>query len=1301
MTATIVTLVPPLEAALAQAQLDLLAAPAGAEQEWRMPPGNHLLTAEVAVGEVGKKLHLRGSDDFAMIFNGGGLVMVGDEVRITELGLQTLDCEAAVRLTAPVVVVSDLEIPAAAGAADLIGLAIDAGTDGTVDLDDVELGTLAGTDATIGVSIAAGTVRAAGVRITEVSGTDVTGVRVRALGGANLAEVAVARGNGLDTAIGADLAALGGLSVADLAIGTITAADATGAIVLGGGDEVRVVDLDVTKVEAGAGLGRGGFIAGGGDVVVRGFAIGGVAGDNAWGLVVAGGVENPAPEGPTVEVAFGTIDGVTAVNTPCAGLRVLVASCRRSVVVRDVAVRNVYGGPVPIAAEAVVAPAAPDPAWATWVASAVPTLAAAVSPTITLPPVPAPLATIGLHVLASFEEVVQFVDDFAAEPLELVDCSVRAVHGGALAVEGGLRTTSVRRLAVDHAMQGGYLQGDRLVLANTTWHELRAGVLAGPGEVHAYDSIFSHVGDGTAEPLALDPDADWMTFQVLHADSEGLHFAPLGATPFRDPGGPVPDPWAPDSAIAPVDLRLVEGSPLHGLAVAPPPDALDTDQRKPFDGAFPPEAEALCDLYDPLRLGDPAAAPVPVPSPVVDYRARDAAAFTKVMMDRARTTMGVWTDRGAADFTTMVIETLAERLDHLAYQQERATAEGFLEDARLRRSIEDHVRPLDYAVDPGLSATTLLQVRFDFTALAAQGAGDAAAAALALATATAALAADPTNLALIAARDAAQANQDRLDARAAVYAELAADGALELPAETMVATATDDRLVFSTEAPLTYAAVLHDLQLDEWAGRGATSARITRIAGGPILANERALADLLLGQWLILRQPDGRGHVIRVTQATGNEIVEIGWDPRRALPFDVEPATTEVLGNLVVAHHGLRVASVDPDAVSSPRRAAVEAILAALDLDVDGATDDEAVLPFHPISVQAAGYPFPGEVRTGAAKLGVFVEGEPWTMVSDLAAELANREVFALRASADGRTAIRFTTATGQSALPRRKVAIRIDPMIGLGTAGNVGADVLTRILRVPFDPLRSGFYGDLFEEDPELLRAVITVTNPLAAIDGREPEPIERIRYRAPLMLQRPLSAVAPEDYVRVAMALPEVAAAHAGVVRGAIRPIVRVTVLLRDEDTLDDDERLRRWALVRKALEDARLLGFDVETVPPTWVPLDLDVVVECEPSAEAGAVRDRVIAAVAGDGGLFDPDRHGLGGDVHLADLYRAVAGARGVASAHVRRFRRLALGAPERVEAGVIAIGADEVAIVRGPGRPDADGVLSVTVCGGLV
>jgi hypothetical protein len=100
------------------------------------------------------------------------------------------------------------------------------------------------------------------------------------------------------------------------------------------------------------------------------------------------------------------------------------------------------------------------------------------------------------------------------------------------------------------------------------------------------------------------------------------------------------------------------------------------------------------------------------------------------------------------------------------------------------------------------------------------------------------------------------------------------------------------------------------------------------------------------------------------------------------------------------------------------------------------------------------------------------------------------------------------------------------------------------------------------------------------------------------------------------------------------------------------------------------------------------------------EASLVREGVVAAVAGEGGLLDPDTAGLGGDVQLADLYRAVMSAQGVAAARVRRFRRLLPHAPERLQSGFIPIKPDEVAVVRGPARPAADGVLTVTVCGGL-
>lgn len=184
--------------------------------------------------------------------------------------------------------------------------------------------------------------------------------------------------------------------------------------------------------------------------------------------------------------------------------------------------------------------------------------------------------------------------------------------------------------------------------------------------------------------------------------------------------------------------------------------------------------------------------------------------------------------------------------------------------------------------------------------------------------------------------------------------------------------------------------------------------------------------------------------------------------------------------------------------------------------------------------------------------------------------------------------------------------------------------------------------------------------------------------------------------------------AAARAAVVDAGIRRIVRITLLLKDEDTLAGDaadplreaERLRRWAVARRQLETIRLMGFDVELVPPVFTPLDLDLVVDAQPWAQAETVRLMVLRALAGDGGLFDPDRTGLGRDVHVDAIHRAALGVDGVAGVRLHRLRRLMPGAADFAAAGTLPVAADEVAVLTRPYGPGDDGLITVTVCGGL-
>src|SRR5262249_18752170 len=153
-----------------------------------------------------------------------------------------------------------------------------------------------------------------------------------------------------------------------------------------------------------------------------------------------------------------------------------------------------------------------------------------------------------------------------------------------------------------------------------------------------------------------------------------------------------------------VDLTLVDSSDLNGTSSDPDrlPSSVPGDEEAPFIGAHAPALVLPCGLEDPEPHPWPTRPATSPPDPVVDYLARDAKSLLAVMQTRAIDVMKPWASdlQGPADFSTMVMETIAERLDHLAYQQERAVSEGFLADAQLRRSIEDHARALDYTPDP-------------------------------------------------------------------------------------------------------------------------------------------------------------------------------------------------------------------------------------------------------------------------------------------------------------------------------------------------------------------------------------------------------------------------------------------------------------------------------------------------------------------------------------------------------------------------------------------------------------------------
>lgn len=1229
-----------LVASLESAQQRLAQARAGTAETWRLPPGRFELAAPLALGAVGRSLRIVGTRSGAgatELVVGAASPVAGDVVALDVVGDR--------------VTIDDLAVQARA-TGRLVGLRVRA--DDLAELTDVDVAGLRGASV-VGVDADGTTVSLVDVTATDTRSTagPADGVVVTGTT-ASLNHVRVDRLRAGGEATGVRATAVGALGATAVEVRTVAGTAAAGMVLRasGAGAELQLLDVTASAVTADAGS-VGILSASGGDAALRGVSASEVAGATGSGVIVLAAT--------AVDWAGGAVHDVRGTVGGAVGARVVAVPSQAPVLIADVSIEAVR-------AATVGAAAGPLEAWRSWLD------ARASLGDDAAPPLPEPDDVAGLHVCAPVDELEPWFDDADPGPLRVSQCVLRRISGTALQLDGGLRACEVRGVEAWTSVRGGWVGAERVLLAQSTWHRHATGLVIAPCSLTAVDCLFTGIAAGPG--LVLDDQVELDEVAATFAAGNAIPFEAPPGQPYRNPGpAAVPASVLTGSLApaAPVDLRLADDG-LHDLAVRVPAD----DPEVPaFLGAHAPDVDERCDLRDPLPPPRPPGAARAEAGPFVDYRARDARSLLALMVDRSRRVMPGW-EPGPADQTTMLLELLANRLDHLSYRQETAVAEGYIGTARLRRSVEDHARLVDYAPDAGLSASTML--RFDL---------------------------GPDDVTALGLADQVQR-----------------PGGLVVPAGTLVvnADATDRLVVFATEAPLPFEESLRVLRLadDATLEAGATS---TVLAGDTSALVEGDLDRLAEGRWLVIVavDPDSPGdltdpgvpsHVVRVTRVErGGATARVFWDPRRPAPARYERTTSRIYGNVVPAHHGLPLTPLATRGEAAVRQVAdvLRPWRERLTIAVrHAATVKEIVLPMGPVSVQARGWPFPGEApRSGRPRIEMSVDGEPWALVPDLAVQAPGDECFVVRAGDEGAAAVRVGDGITGAPFPARDVSVDLSVRIGLGAVGNVRAGAITQLLALGEGEDAGALLGG-GDDDPgermELLRRHLRIVNPVPGIGGRDPEPLERIRYRAPLGVRDVLSAVVPADFERLLAALPEVAASRARVIDAGQRPLVQVTLLLRDEDRLaglgaqGEAERLRRWAVARAHLESVRLLGYDVELVPPRFVPLDLDVVVDAAPWATAATVERDLREALGGPGGLFDPDVAGLGGDVHLDAIHRRARAVPGVHAVRVNRMRRLAPRAVDHVASGVLPMAADEVAILSHPfGEGFPDGLLTVQVC----
>ncbi|GII88901.1 hypothetical protein Ssi03_68910 [Sphaerisporangium siamense] len=360
-----------------------------------------------------------------------------------------------------------------------------------------------------------------------------------------------------------------------------------------------------------------------------------------------------------------------------------------------------------------------------------------------------------------------------------------------------------------------------------------------------------------------------------------------------------------------------------------------------------------------------------------------------------------------------------------------------------------------------------------------------------------------------------------------------------------------------------------------------------------------------------------------------------------------------------------------------------------------------------------------------------------WEPRRDLLAGRREDRHFVGELDDDGGLVLRFGDGT-QATPPPPGSRLRVRYRVGNGPAGNVGADVISHLV-LSRDIGEKPDQGGGESLDPEVGRGVrdgvLGVRNPMAAVGGTEPEPVEQVRQVAPLSSRRvKLRAVTAADYAELAGRVPGVARAAAQLrwtgtaeeVHVAIDPAARPAADRARPDAAPGlpqavagspqavaglSQVVARVAegglpqVVAEVLEGFRRVGHRVVVRHAVLVPVDLELLVCVDPGYQRGHVATAVRRALGagllpgGRPAFFHPDALTFGDPVRVSALVAAASAVPGVVAAHVTRLERL-FGPPAgELEDGLLTVGPLEIVQMDGdPGRPE-NGRLSIRLGGG--
>lgn len=660
------------------------------------------------------------------------------------------------------------------------------------------------------------------------------------------------------------------------------------------------------------------------------------------------------------------------------------------------------------------------------------------------------------------------------------------------------------------------------------------------------------------------------------------------------------------------------------------------------------------------------------PKPEINYLARDFASFRRLLLDNIREYVSNWDEQNPADLGHVLVEVLAYAADYMSYYQDAIATEAYLGTARQRRSVQRHVRLLDYHLHEGCNARAWVHIEVTADTALPKG----------------------TQL-LTQFSDTVSATVIQPDS-SDYYSALALGAKIFETMHDIDLFAAHNKITIAVPNGKAYALPT-----------GATAVEVeypqanqVQLKVGDVLVFEEVLNP-------ITGQDSGvdpnRRHAVRLTSIESqSDVIKLTWDPQDALPFDMTVAAylggtyvndmTVVRGNIVLADHGLTIWAEKlprvPMSVSARYRPMLKyhALTHAVPYDhhnpppASQAVIQDPHQAYPEIEMYEGKEPLKDTdektsvmanlfrrfgivlsnqieeqlisdgiklvtdsatshrflvVREEDGTLNVYSD-RVWSVKRELLSGGPFERNYMVEMEDDGRAFLRFGFG-GLSQQPVPGTRFAVTYRIGNGSEVNVGPDTIVHIV----------------SDTP----AVRNVRNPLASTGGVDPETIQHARLHAPQVHRTQERCVTESDYAEIARRHPEVADAAAQLRWAGSWHTATIYVIRRGGKKIDQTFR----ADLLRFMDPFRLLGFEIDILPPQDVPICIKLGVYPRPGYFPEQVKSALYKAFFNDRQSDGPpgfftDYSTFGRPLYLSPVVDQAMQVPGVEHVDVTHFNR---------------------------------------------